>query len=129
MTRQDRPIRPTQAELAILQVLWEKGPSTVRQVQEILSEDRPWGYTTVLKLLQIMAEKGLVGRDASQRAHTYRPARSEEQTQRMLVGDLLQRAFRGSASQLVLQALSQRQATPRELAEIRRILDEMEGGK
>lgn len=128
MTRDGRSPRPTGAELAILQVLWERGPSTVRQVQEVLSGSRPWGYTTVLKLLQIMSEKGLVARDESRRAHMYEAARSEEQTQRMLVGDLLQRAFRGSASQLVLQALSERKATSQELAEIRRILDEMEEG-
>ena len=109
--------KPTEAELAILQVLWSRGPSTVRQVQDAVQDRRSWGYTTVLKLLQIMAEKGLVTRDESARAHTYQAQRSQEQTQTALVGDLLDRAFEGSASKLVLQALSQTKASPEELAE------------
>jgi BlaI family transcriptional regulator, penicillinase repressor len=115
---------PTDAELAILRVLWELGPSTVRQVYEALSRERPTGYTTALKMLQIMTDKGLVDRDASERTHVYWARRSEQQTQRQLVGDLLKRAFDGSAAQLVMQALATRKATPEELDEIRRLLDE-----
>ena len=122
--------RPTDAELAILRVLWRRGPSTVRQVQEELpptpgSRPRRAGYTTVLKLLQIMTDKRLVERDESQRAHVYRAHDSKQATQRHLVGDLLDRAFGGSAAQLVLQALSARPASSREMREIRRVLDDM----
>ena len=119
--------RPTEAELAILCVLWERGPSTVREVQESLLEERGTGYTTALKLLQIMTEKGLVHRDESQRTHVYEVAVSEDHTQRQLVRDLLDRAFGGSAQKLVLQALSARRASPAELAQIRKLLDELEG--
>ncbi len=122
------PPRPTDAELAILRVLWERGPSTVRQVHEILSEQRPMGYTTVLKLLQIMTEKALVQRDESSRTHVYVARYSEEHTQRQLVGDLLDRAFGGSSTKLVMQALAARKATPEELSEIRRLLEQREGG-
>ena len=114
--------RPTDAELAILRVLWRRGPSTVRQVQEELTST---GYTTVLKLLQIMTEKHLVARDESQRAHVYRTHESEQTTQRHLVGDLLDRAFGGSAATLVLQALSARPASSQEMTEIRKALDDM----
>ena len=120
--------RPTTAELAILRVLWRRGPSTVREVQAELGRDRPTGYTTVLKLLQIMFEKGLVNRDESGRAHIYHPRQSEEQAQRTLVTDLLDRVFGGSAQQLVMQALTARKASPHELAEIRKLLDKLEGG-
>jgi predicted transcriptional regulator len=120
--------RATDAELAILRVLWERGPSTVREVHEALSRERGTGYTTVLKLMQIMYDKGLVGRDESERAHVYRPLQSEESAQRTLVTDLLDRAFGGSATRLVMQALTARRASPDELAEIRRLLDELEGG-
>jgi len=119
--------RPTDAELAILRVLWDVGPITVRQVHDALGRDT--AYTTVLKLLQIMTEKGLVARDESQRSHVYRASRKQEQTQRQLVGDLLERAFGGAADKLVLQALSAKKVTAEELAEIRRMLDEFEGGK
>jgi BlaI family penicillinase repressor len=117
------PIRrkPTDGELAILRVLWSLGPSTVRQVAEALGRDT--GYTTALKLLQIMTEKGLVLRDESERTHIYRAASTEDQTQRQLVTDLLDRAFGGSAATLVLQALATNKATPEELAEIRKLLD------
>ena len=118
---------PTDAELAILRVLWERGPSTVRQVQETLEQDRPTGYTTALKLLQIMTEKGLVERDASERTHVFWPKHSEQQTQRQLVGDLLERAFDGSAARLVMQALATRPATTQELDEIRKLLDQHAG--
>jgi BlaI family penicillinase repressor len=120
--------RPTDAELSILRVLWRRGPSTVRQVHEELAQRGPTGYTTVLKMLQIMTEKGLVERDDSERAHVYVARRPEEQTLGQLVGDLLDRAFEGSASRMVLRALESRPASPEELAEIRRLLDELEGG-
>ena len=120
--------RPTDLELEILKVLWEQGPSTVRAVQERLSEERRVGYTTVLKMLQIMDEKGLVVRDDSQRAHIYRPRHSRRTVVGRLANDLLERVFDGSAAQLVVHALSQKKAKPEELAEIRRLLDEMEGG-
>lgn len=119
--------RPTDAELAILRVLWRRGPSTVRQVHEELTGKSPTVYTTVLKLLQIMTEKGLVERDESQRAHVYVSRLPEEQTLGQLVGDLLDRAFEGSSSRLVMSALESRPASRDELAEIRRLLDLMEG--
>jgi predicted transcriptional regulator len=118
--------RPTDAELAILRVLWTRGPSTVRQVTDALGRDT--GYTTALKLLQIMTEKGLVARDESERTHVYEPAFSEDETQRHLVADLLDRAFDGSAAKLVLQALATDKATPAELAAIRRMLDQKKAG-
>ena len=122
------PIRkPTDAELAILRVLWSRGPSTVRQVAAVM--DREAGYTTVLKLLQIMAEKGLVTRDESARTHIYAPAYTEDQTQRQLVMDLVERAFDGSAAKLVLQALASKKATPEELDEIRKLLNTRGGSR
>ncbi len=126
MTRR-RALRPTAAELAILNVLWASGPSTVREVLEAQSRDgKETGYTTVLKLLQIMTEKGLVSRDESQRSHVYRARSSAEATQRRLVGDLIDRAFGGSAEKLILHALSAKPASPEELASIRRLLDDLE---
>jgi BlaI family transcriptional regulator, penicillinase repressor len=119
--------RPTDAELAILRILWRRGPSTVRQVHEDLERRSMTGYTTVLKLLQIMTEKGLVERDESERAHVYVARLPEEQTLGQLVGDLLDRAFEGSSSRLVMRALESRPATREELSEIRRMLDQMEG--
>jgi BlaI family transcriptional regulator, penicillinase repressor len=116
--------RPTDAELAILRVLWELGPSTVRQVHDVLiSRNRPTAYTTALKLLQIMTEKGLVRRDESDRTHVYHARLTEEQTQRQLVRDLLERAFGGSPSKLVMQALNAKRASPEELAEIRKLIE------
>jgi predicted transcriptional regulator len=123
------PPRPTPGELEILRVLWERGPSTVREVQDALGPARGAGYTTVLKLLQIMAEKDLVRRDESARAHVYAARAPEAQTQRQLVRDLVDRAFGGSAAQLVVQALSGRRASAEEIGRIRRLLDEIEGGK
>ena len=120
-------LRPTDAELAILNVLWEHGPCTVRRVQEALERGKPTGYTTALKLLQVMTEKGLVLRDESQRSHIYRAGSSEEQTQRQLVGDLIRRAFGGSARKLVMQALATKRASSEELEEIGRLLDRLEG--
>jgi len=121
--------KPTDSELSVLRVLWQRGPSTVRQVWEELSPEQGTGYTTVLKIMQIMAEKGLVKRDESARSHVYSTSISEEQTQRQVVRHLLERVFAGSAPKLVLQALSAKKASPRELAEIRKLLDEMEGNK
>ena len=119
--------RPTDAELAILTVLWERGPSTVRDVHEALSSVQATGYTTVLKLLQIMTEKGLVVRDEAQRAHIYEARYSEQKTQRQLLADLVDRAFGGSPTKLVMQALSGRKATNEELSALREMLDRMEG--
>jgi BlaI family penicillinase repressor len=119
--------RPTDAELAILNVLWRRGPSTVRHVLDELNRTQPTGYTTVLKMLQIMTEKGLVGRDESERTHIYRATLPEEETQKQLVSDLLERAFGGSARQLVLHALAVNQTSRKELAQIRQLLDQLEG--
>ena len=121
--------RPTDAELAILRVLWSRGPSTVRQVHEAISRDRETGYTTVLKLMQIMTEKGLVERDESERTHVYQARFTQEATQQRLVSDLLDKAFGGSASQLVMRALAAKPASADELAQIRKLLDELEGGE
>ena len=121
--------RPTDAELAILRVLWDRGPSTVRQVFEVLSAERDLGYTTVLKMLQIMDEKGLVRRDGSERTHVFSARQSRGATQRDLVGDLLDKAFGGSAKSLVMQALAARRASREELEEIRRLIEQAEGGK
>lgn len=118
--------KPTAAELEILRVLWQRGPSTVREVQETLGTDRTVGYTTVLKTLQIMSEKDLVSRDERARAHVYAPRAPRETTERQLVADLLDRAFGGSTTRLVLQALASRRTPPKELARIRRFLDELE---
>jgi BlaI family transcriptional regulator, penicillinase repressor len=123
------PPRPTQSELEILAVLWDAGSATVREVQQALDARRPTGYTTALKLLQIMTEKGLVRRDERERAHRYAPKLPREKTEQQMVGDLLDRAFGGSASRLVMRALSSRQATPEELDRIRTLLDEIEGEK
>jgi len=120
--------RPTSAELEILGVLWHRGPSTVRDVYNVLGRTRPIGYTTVLKLMQIMAEKGLVLRNEDQRAHVYEARAPQDQTQKQLVRDLLDRAFNGSALNLVMQALSSRRASAEELAQIRKLLDEYERG-
>jgi predicted transcriptional regulator len=116
---------PTDAELAILGVLWRRGPSTVREVHDALSPTQGTGYTTVLKLMQLMAQKGIVIRDESQRSHVYRPASAEAQTQRRLVGELMDKAFAGSAAQLVMRALSVKRASKGELEEIRNMLDEL----
>ena len=124
MPRSTAP-RPTDAELAILRILWERGPSTVRQVHDTLGRERPTAYTTALKLLQIMIEKGLVERDERDRTHVYRARLSEETTQRQLVRDLVDRAFGGSSMKLVMQALRSQRATPDELARIRKMLDEL----
>jgi predicted transcriptional regulator len=118
--------KPTDAELAILRVLWSRGPSTVRQVAEEMGRDT--GYTTVLKLLQIMTEKRLVTRDESLRTHVYSAAYTQEQTERQIVSDLVERVFDGSAAKLVMQALATTKASPEELDEIRRLLAMKTGG-
>lgn len=119
---------PTDAELEILTVLWQHGECTVREVHASLSASRDMGYTTVLKLMQIMAEKGLVRRDERQRAHVYEPTFAQEQTQQQLLGDLVERAFDGSALKLVMQALQSKRASSEELSEIRNLLEEFERG-
>ena len=124
MPASDKP-KPTEAELQILATLWRRGPSTVRQVHDALRART--GYTSVLKLMQIMAEKGLVTRETAERSHVYRAAQAEAQTQRRLAADLMQRAFGGSARKLIAAALSSRRATPAELDEIRQLLDDMKG--
>ena len=126
----DKPTpRPTDAELAILSVLWDRGPSTVREVHDALSSTQDSGYTTVLKLMQIMTDKGLVVRDESQRAHVYASRLGEQKTQRQLLGDLIDRAFGGSRAKLVMQALSASKASAAELSAIRQLLDQMEEEK
>jgi predicted transcriptional regulator len=127
MKKLDLP-KPTEAELAILRVLWQRGASTVREIWEQISPAQQTGYTTVLKTMQIMFEKGLLKRDEAQRSHVYKASVSEAQTQRQVVGHLLDRLFAGSAPKLVMQALAAKKATPADLAEIRKLLDEMEGG-
>jgi predicted transcriptional regulator len=118
--------KPTDAELAILRVLWNRGPSTVREVWEELKSGQGTGYTTILKLMQIMLEKGLVKRDATERSHVYEPRFSKDHTQQQVVGHLLDRVFSGSAPKLVMQALAAKKATPEDLAEIRKLLDRLE---
>ena len=119
------PIRPSDGELAILRVLWDRGPSTVRDVHAALSEGRDVGYTTVLKLMQIMVDKGLATRDESARSHVYRAAQAEEPTQACLLRDLMDKAFEGSAASLVLRALSGTPADPAELEAIQATLDRL----
>jgi predicted transcriptional regulator len=119
--------RPTEAELGILRVLWEGGPRSVRDIQRILNESRPTGYTTVLKLMQIMTDKGLVERDESQRPQIYRSRYSQEQTQRQLLRDLMDRAFGGSVKELVLQALATKRSSAEELEAMEKLLDRFEG--
>ena len=122
--------RPTDAELEILTVLWSRGPSTVRDVYEVLHERRKSAqYSTVLKFMQIMAQKGLVRRDDSERAHVYEAAQPREWTQRQLAGDLLQRGFDWSMQNLMIGALSAKKASKKELAELRKLLDDYEKGK
>jgi BlaI family transcriptional regulator, penicillinase repressor len=122
------PHRPTKLELTILRALWEKGPGSVRDIQGRLSEAKPTGYTTALKMLQIMTEKGLVERDETVRPQIYRAKFSQEKTQKQLLQDLLQRAFGGSVKALVMQALSTRKSSPEDLEAIEKLLDRFEGG-
>jgi BlaI family penicillinase repressor len=125
MTPRERS-RPTASELAILRVLWDRGPSTVKEVQDGLGRGERRGYTTILKLLQIMHEKGLVGRRRRGKAHVYRARLREGQAQRRLTAELVDGVFRGSAARLVMQALSARTPSPEDLEEVRRLLDELE---
>ena len=118
--------RPTDAEIEILNVLWESGPATVRLVHDAISRSKPSQYTTTLKLMQIMAAKGLLERDDSQRSHVYRVAVPREHAQRQMAGDLMERAFAGSLRSLVVGALGGRRATKQELAELRALIDEHE---
>ena len=124
--KREAPKPPTASELEILRVLWERGPSTVKDVHEALSASKPVGYTTVLKLLQIMTVKGSVTRNERDRAHVYEAYQPAERTKRQLAGDMLQKVFGGSASELVMHALSGRKASHQEIEEIRRLLDEYE---
>src|SRR3954469_14137739 len=121
------PKKPTDAELAILRVLWSRGPSTVREVARELRRES--AYTTILKLLQIMTEKRLVTSDETPRTHVYEAAWSEDQTQRLIITDLLDKVFKGSARTLVMQALAAKPASRKELAEIRKLLDQQRGGR
>jgi predicted transcriptional regulator len=125
----DEPPKPTDAELEILTVLWGIGPATVREVYNVIGRRRAAQYSTVLKFMQIMAEKGLVRRDERQRAHIYEATRPREWTQRQLAGDLLDRGFSGSAKALLIGALSARKATNKEIAEMRKLLAEYRKGK
>ena len=122
-------VKPTAAELEILNALWRNGPSTVNEVQAVLARGDRVAYTTVLKQLQIMFEKGLVKRDDSTRPHVFRAAVAEAQVKRRVVTDMLDQVFEGSAMNLVMQALSVKRATPEELRKLRALLDEIEGGK
>jgi predicted transcriptional regulator len=121
--------RPTDAELTILQVLWDRGPSTVREVYKILNSGKDVGYTTVLKFMQIMTDKGLVERDENCRPQLYRPCLPREQTERQLIKDLVDRAFGGSAKRLVMQALEVKKASPSELAQIEKLLNKLDRGE
>jgi BlaI family penicillinase repressor len=118
--------KPTSSELEILHVLWERGPSTVREVHEALNAKRPIGYTSVLKLMQIMTAKGTVRRNVQQRAHVYEAVQAEEKTKQQLARDVLQRVFDGSASELMMHALAGRKASQEEIEEMRRLLNEHE---
>lgn len=120
------PQKPTASELDILHVLWDRGPSTVRDVHDALSGKREIGYTTVLKLMQIMTAKGLVRRNEEQRAHVYEACLPAEKTKRQLAADTLERVFDGSASQLMLHALAGHRSSKQEIAELRRLLDDYE---
>lgn len=126
MPTPNRTRKPTESELAILAVIWDRGSATVREVFNELGDRQQVGYTTVLKLMQIMTDKGLLDRDTSTRPQVFRPARSRAQMQRTLLKDLAERAFSGSPGRLVLQALAMKKSTPEELQEIRRMLDDLE---
>jgi predicted transcriptional regulator len=122
----DARFQPTPSELAILQILWSRGPSTVREIHEILSKEKDVGYTSALKLLQIMTTKGIVKRTEEARAHVYSASHAAEKTKQQFATDMLQRVFRGSASQLMQHALAGRRASKQEIEEMRRLIDEHE---
>ncbi len=126
MSNKKNAPRPTAAELDILRVLWQLGTATVRQVHEVLNAEKPCGYTTVLKFMQIMTAKGLVIRDESQRSHVYKPREPAENTQRQLVADLLERVCEGSAEKLMMHAFSATKVSREELTRIRKLLGNME---
>ncbi len=126
VAQREKKTKPTEAELAILNVLWQCGPSTVREVQDVLQPERGTGYTTTLKLMQIMLAKGMLKRDESQRSHVYAATTSQQATQKWMVNKLIEQFFDGSARQLVMQALSARKSTAAELAEIRELLESLE---
>jgi BlaI family transcriptional regulator, penicillinase repressor len=127
MSKKKNLPRPTAAELEILRALWRLGPATVRQVHEVLNAEKPCGYTTVLKFMQIMTAKGLLIRDESRRSHCYQPRVPAENTQRQLVADLLERVCGGSAEKLMMHALSAKKISPEELARIGKLLEQWEG--
>jgi predicted transcriptional regulator len=124
--KKDSRVNPTPSELEILHILWSRGPSTVREIHEVLAKEKDVGYTSALKLLQIMTTKGLVTRTEEQRAHVYEATQPAEKTKQQFAADVLQRVFRGSASQLLQHALSGRRGSKKEIEEIRRMLDEYE---
>jgi len=124
--KQEPRINPTPSELELLHILWTRGPSTVREIHEVLAKEKDVGYTSALKLLQIMTGKGLVTRSEDQRAHVYTATQPAETTKQQFAADVLQRVFRGSASQLMQHVLSGRRGSKKELEEIRRMLDEYE---
>ena len=121
-----KKFNPTESELEILQVLWAHGPSSVRQVNELLNEKRDVGYTTTLKIMQIMTDKGLVTRDTKTRTHIYHSAVKEGETQRTLLNNFIQKTYRGSSMRLVMQALGQQEATPDEIAELKKLIEELD---
>jgi BlaI family penicillinase repressor len=123
-----RDVRPTKLELTILRVLWDAGPRSVREIHAVLNQSKPTGYTTVLKMLQIMTEKGLVERDETVRPQIYRPQYSQERTQRQLLRDFIQRAYGGSVKSLVMHALATRKSSPEDLEAIEKLLERLEGG-
>jgi BlaI family penicillinase repressor len=129
MTTPNAKPKPTKLELTILRAMWQRGPGTVREIQETLNETRPTGYNTVLKMLQIMTEKGLVSRDESVRPQVFKARYSEEKTQQHLLRDLIQRAFNGSVKSLVMQALATKKASGKDLDTIEKLLDGFEGDK
>ena len=121
--------QPTEVELQILRILWEQGPSTARQIHNRLTEDRATNYSTTVKMLSVMLDKKMVKRDESVRPQVFRSATTQQRTQQRMLKDLIQKVYDGSAGSLVLQALASRKASPQELAEIRRMLNELEGGE
>jgi BlaI family transcriptional regulator, penicillinase repressor len=125
MAATQKHIKPTESELEILQILWQRGLATVREVHEELAKSKDVGYTTTLKLMQIMHEKGLVKRDESMRTHVYQPAVNKEKTQKHLLGKMIDSLFGGSSTQLVLQALGEQKASPEELEQIQHLLDNL----
>ena len=118
--------KPTESEMGILQVLWEKGPSTVREVHDILSEKKEAGYTTTLKLMQIMNEKGLLSRNDESKSHIYSAAVKKQSIQKQMVGKMIDGLFKGSSASLVMHALGNHRASKEEIQEIKKYLDEME---